>query len=247
MSNLKESILLIEDEESIGEGLNFNFEHEGLHVEWIKDGLEAVEVVRNRYSEFSLIVLDLMLPEVDGFEILKVTREHAKQIPVLVLSAKSLESDKVRALESGADDYVTKPFSLIELMLRVQGLVKRSKWYRQESVSENIQLGEATFNLNSFHVTQKGFSPVRVSPTEVLLAKVFLENPNTILSRALLLNKVWNYDARMETRTVDVFLAKLRKYVEKNPAQPQHLISVRGVGYAYVSDESYREALVGKK
>jgi DNA-binding response OmpR family regulator len=247
MLNSNESILLIEDEESIGDGLKFNFEREGLIVEWVKDGQEAVNVIQKRCSDFSLIVLDLMLPEVDGFEILKVTRECAKQIPILVLSAKSLESDKVRALESGADDYVTKPFSLVELMLRVRGLVKRSKWYRQETPDDKIKLGEAVFDVNSFHVTPKGGTPIRVSPTEILLAKVFVENPNTILSRALLLNKVWNYDAKMETRTVDVFLAKLRKYSERNPSQPQFLISVRGVGYAYVSDESYREALVGKK
>jgi two-component system alkaline phosphatase synthesis response regulator PhoP len=246
MLNSKEICLLIEDEEAIGEGLKFNFEAEGYQVEWFKDGLLAMKFIENSHQAVSIILLDLMLPELDGFEILERTRLIAEQVPILVLSAKGLENDKVRAFELGADDYVTKPFSLLELIHRVKGLVKRKKWYKASELPAEIGFGDAVFDTRNLCLRHGDGLTTRLSPTEGLLIQVFLENENRVISRVELLQKVWNYEARTETRTLDVFVAKLRKYIEENPAKPQYLLNVRAVGYAYVTDFNLRSQLAGK-
>lgn len=243
MSNSKETLLMIEDEESLGEGLCFNFEAEGFEVAWMRDGFTGMEAIKRMHEKLTVVILDLMLPEMDGYEILRRTREIAEQIPIIVLSAKSLESDKIKALELGADDYVTKPFSLVELMLRVKGISKRRKWYKSAASEAKLKMGTASFSAQKLSVEWSEGKSARVSPTEILLVQTFLENENQILSRADLLEKVWHYDSKMETRTVDVFVSKLRKYIEENPAKPKSLISVRGVGYAYVTDDALREQL----
>ena len=242
-SNSKEALLIIEDEEALGEGLRFNFEAEGFDVVWEKDGLAGMAAIANLHESLTVVILDLMLPELDGYEILRRTREIAEQIPIIVLSAKSLETDKIKALELGADDYVTKPFSLVELILRVKGISKRKKWYKNSLNDTKIQLGKANFSSQKLTVETADGAVTRISPTEVLLAQTFLDFENKIVTRAELLEKVWHYDAKMETRTVDVFVSKLRKYIEENPAKPKHLLSVRGVGYAYVTDANLREQL----
>jgi len=247
MSSSQDMLLIVEDEEAIGDGLRFNFEAEGYQVHWARDGKEALSIIESTHTELSVIILDLMLPEVDGFEVLRRTRQLAEQIPILVLSAKSLETDKVRALELGADDYVTKPFSLMELLLRVRGLARKRRWYRETFDGEagiELLVGKGRFNPKTLVVTLPDGSAGRASPTEVMLAQVFLENANKVLTRADLLDRVWNYDAKMETRTVDVFVGKLRRFIEVNPTRPDFLISVRGVGYAYVTDPGLREQLL---
>lgn len=247
MSSSKDTLLIVEDEESIGEGLRFNFEAEGYDVIWIKDGFEAMRYISANAQNLSTIILDLMLPELDGFELLKRTRNIAEQIPIVVLSAKSLDSDKIRALELGADDYVTKPFSLVEFLLRVKGLSKRRKWYRNSATDAKVKLGKAVFNIQKLCVETTSGATARISPTEGLLVQAFLDNENKILTRADLLESVWHYDARTETRTVDVFVSKLRKYAEDNPAKPEFLLSVRGVGYAYVTDPKIRAQFLSAK
>jgi DNA-binding response OmpR family regulator len=244
MSNSQGTLLIVEDEEAIGEGLKFNFEAEGFVVHWARDGAEGIRAITTLYRELDCVLLDLMLPEVDGFEVLRRTREIAEQIPILVLSAKGLETDKVRALELGADDYVTKPFSLLELLLRVRGLTKRRRWYRDEEHGDEIRIGRGRMNPRTLLVSMPDGSTSRASPTELQLAMVFLENPNKVLTRAELLERVWNYDSKMETRTVDVFVGKLRRFMELNPSRPDFLISVRGVGYAYVTDPALKEQLL---
>jgi DNA-binding response OmpR family regulator len=239
--------LIVEDEETIGEGLKFNFEAEGFEVVWARDGAEGIAAIESLHRELVCILLDLMLPEIDGFEVLRRTRSIAEQIPILVLSAKSLETDKVRALELGADDYVTKPFSLLELLLRVRGLAKRRRWYKDQEPGEIIRFGRGRIDARTLAVTLPDGSPVRASPTELHLAQVFLENPNKVLTRAELLERVWNYDSKMETRTVDVFVGKLRRFAEANPSRPDYLISVRGVGYAYVTDPRLKDQLLSPR
>jgi DNA-binding response OmpR family regulator len=244
MSNSQGTLLIVEDEDAIGEGLKFNFEAEGFLVHWARDGASGIEAITTHHRELDCVLLDLMLPEVDGFEVLRRTREMAEQIPILVLSAKSLETDKVRALELGADDYVTKPFSLLELLLRVRGLAKRRRWYRDEEAGDHIRLGRGRIDPRTLLVTLPDGTSVRASPTEVQLAQVFLENPNKVLTRAELLERVWNYDSKMETRTVDVFVGKLRRFMETNPSRPDFLISV---GYAYVTNPSLKEQLLSPR
>lgn len=235
MSNSKEFILIIEDEESIGDGLVFNFEAEGYKSKLIPDGLEALSFLRAQHEDVSMIILDLMLPHVDGYEILAQTRILAEKVPILILSAKSMESEKIKAFELGADDFVTKPFHLMELILRVKRLLKHSNWYHSEEGAPKRFFGGCVFDSSLLTLEDSQGTIVRVSPMEALLIQVFLDCPDRILSRGDLLQKVWQCEATMETRTVDVFVSKLRKYIEKNPSKPEHLISVRGLGYRYIS------------
>ncbi len=237
MSNSKDFLLIVEDEESIGEGLQFNFEAEGFEVNVVANGFEALEFIKTNFEKISTIILDLMLPQLDGYEILKRTRVLAERIPILVLSAKSLENDRIKAFELGADDYVTKPFNLSEIILRVKRLVQRKKWYKAESTQTPKQFGKTIFDMERLTITREDGVIHRISPTEGMLVQVFLENKNKILTRNDLLHKVWQYDAVIETRTVDVFVGKLRKYIEKNPAKPDFIISVRGVGYTYIPEK----------
>ncbi len=235
MSNSKDYLLIIEDEEAIGEGLLFNFEAEGFEVKLISDGLEGLNFIRENHHKISLIILDLMLPKLDGYDILKQTRIVAERIPILILSAKSMQDDKIRAFELGADDFVTKPFSLSEIILRVKRLVKRRKWYKNESDSIKKQFGSSIFDSEKLTIEKSNKEVIRISPTEGLLIQILMDNEDKILTRPDLLQKVWQYEATIETRTVDVFIAKLRKYIEVNPAKPEYIISVRGVGYTYIA------------
>jgi DNA-binding response OmpR family regulator len=247
MSNFQGQLLLVEDDVSIGEGLKFNFEHEGFLVHWHTNGQEALHFVKEHHLDLAVIILDVMLPVVDGIEILRSVRTFAEQIPIIVLSAKSLEKDKVIALELGADDYVTKPFSLVELILRIKGLAKRRQWYRQNVSHQVLKMGDAQVDLVSLMAKDWNGEAVRLSPTEGLLLKVFHENENVILSRQDLLNAVWQYESAVETRTVDVFIGRIRKLLEINPSKPHSILSVRGVGYAYVTDNAFRLQLQSAK
>ena len=242
-----QTLLIIEDEEAMGEGLKFNFDLEGYNVVWCKDGLSGLQFVKENQSEVLLILLDLMLPEMNGEVVLQRVREFADQIPIIVLSAKSGENDKVSAFEFGADDYVTKPFSLNELIARVKGLVKRRIGKASQNSVKELKIGHATIQTATLIVHFADGTTGRVSPTEALLVEAFLENANKILTRHELLEKVWNYDSKMETRTVDVFVSKIRRFSEHNPGKPEFLISVRGAGYAYVTDPVLKQQLLGSK
>lgn len=236
MSASKGKILLVEDEPAIGETLQFNLESEGFEVNWKRDGLSAFDVLCNEASAYDAVILDLMLPHLTGFEILARIRPLAERLPILVLSARSLDSDKVKALELGADDYVTKPFSLNELMLRAHGLVKRGQWAResQRSKSHIFMLGNAEFSPASHTVQTATGEILKITPTEMLLAQTFAKNPERILSRQELLETVWQYSSGTETRTVDVFVAKLRRYTEPTGHSLTSIIeTVRGLGYIY--------------
>ena len=235
MSNSKDYLLIIEDEEAIGEGLLFNFEAEGYEVKLIPDGLEALSFIRENHEKISLIILDLMLPKLDGYGILEQTRILAERIPILILSAKSMQDDKIKAFELGADDFVTKPFGLSEIILRVKRLVQRRKWTKDETISIKKPFGDSIFDSEKLTIEKKDGEIFRISPTEGLLVQILIDNESKILTRPELLQKVWQYEVAIETRTVDVFMGKLRKYIEKNPAKPEYIISVRGVGYTYVT------------
>jgi DNA-binding response OmpR family regulator len=250
MSTSRPKIILVEDEDSLGEGLSFNFDREGYDVVWYTSGSEAQSAILADLGTIDAVVLDLMLPEVDGFEILKSIRQQADCVPILVLSARSLEMDKVRALALGADDYVTKPFSLPELMLRIRGLIKRS---RQGFESKNIfDSKPIPFGLGVFYPDTQSFvtgtgESVKLSPTEVSLLNVLASRENMVLTRSQLLQDVWQYHAGTETRTVDVFIGKLRRLAERNESAPDYIISIRGIGYAYVTSPEMRATLRNKK
>lgn len=251
MSFLRETLLLVEDEEALAEGLKFNFEREGYRVLCAANGRKALELMAAEEDSIHIALLDIMLPEVDGFEVLAQMRAQACRLPVLVLSAKSQESDKVKALELGADDYVTKPFSLQELILRVRGIIKRTSWLRAQKASnenqESIAFGNGRFLRDSLTFEGQTGHLSKLSPTEAALLIALYATPNTIHTRQSLLKQVWQYEPGTETRTVDVFMSKLRRIVESNEKKPEFLLSIRGAGYAYVTDPRMRESLSPRK
>jgi DNA-binding response OmpR family regulator len=224
-------ILLVEDEETMAVGLEFNLSDEGYHVTWVQDGRAALE--KYEQEQFDLIILDIMLPYYDGFEIAEKIREDSPQMPILMLTARTSAIDRVKGLKIGADDYLTKPFHLEELLLRIKGMLKRKQWYT-DSVSESPVITFGSNEINFENLTCK--TPERtfsLTPLEAAFMKYLVDNKNKIVTREELLQNVWHTNPNVETRTVDNFIARLRKYFEDDPSNPKYIVSVRGKGYKF--------------
>jgi len=224
-------ILLVEDEETLAVGLEYNLTEEGYKVTWAKDGKKALDFFKT--TEFDLIILDIMLPYFDGFEVAKQIREESPEIPILMLTARAHVNDKVHGLAIGADDYMTKPFHLQELLLRVKGMLKRKKWYKEVSISQPIyRFGDNEINFENLQATAKD-QVFLLTAHEAMVLKYLIQNKGKIVSRKELLEKVWNITSDVETRTVDNFIARLRKYFEPDPAKPVFIKSIRSAGYLF--------------
>lgn len=229
-----EKILLVEDEETLAAGLEFNLTEEGYSVVWARDGKEALEYFNNR--EFDLIILDIMLPYVSGFEVAEKIREKSPQMPVLILSARSGVEDKIKGLEIGADDYISKPFHLQELLLRIKGMLKRKLWYKKSATDNPLfQFGSNQINFESLECKSKSAS-FRLTQQEAMVLKYLIDNKGKIVSRKELIENVWHMNPDVETRTVDNFIVRLRKYFEPDPSNPVYFKSVRGAGYIFNAD-----------
>jgi two-component system alkaline phosphatase synthesis response regulator PhoP len=225
-------ILLAEDEESIREAVKLNLELDGYEVVAVANGRLALQ--RFREERFDLLVLDVMLPEVDGFQICEQVRLANADVPVIFLTAKDSPHDRITGLKRGADDYLTKPFSLEELMLRVQNLVKRSRKQQGDAMDETFGFGNG-FLLNFTTYEAVGLhGPFALTKKEAMLLKLLIERRGEIVSRQQILASVWGYDVYPSTRTIDNFLLSFRKYFEKDPKNPRYFLSVRGVGYKFV-------------
>jgi two-component system, OmpR family, alkaline phosphatase synthesis response regulator PhoP len=230
MSN-KENILLVEDEETLAVGLEYNLTEEGYNVVWAKDGKEAVECFNSQ--KFDLIILDIMLPYLNGFEIAEKVRMKDPQMPILMLTARTGVADKVKGLELGADDYMTKPFHLKELLIRVKGMLKRKLWYKSILSNQTVyKFGNNEINFENLDCSN-GKMKIRLTQHEAMVLKYLIENKEKIVSRKELLEKVWHMNPEIETRTVDNFIVRLRKYFEPDPANPVHILSVRSAGYMF--------------
>ncbi|CAG9356761.1 response regulator transcription factor [Clostridium perfringens] len=231
MTNKK--VLIVDDEEHIRELIKFNLKKEGYDIEVAVNGTEALNIIRE--IKFDLILLDLMLPEIDGLEVCKEIRrnEETSDIPVMMITAKGEEFDKVLGLELGADDYITKPFSIRELMARVKALLRRSNVKKEENI---IKFGDVVVNFKTREVT-KGTQNVELTLKEFELLKLLIKNKDNILTRELLLDKIWGYEYIGETRTVDVHIRHLRKKIESDDKNPQYIQTIRGVGYKFTSNE----------
>ena len=230
MTEEKPHILLIEDEIHLARGIFFNLEQEGYQVSHFANGEEALE--RMAYDRFALIILDIMLPGIDGFEVCEKVRAIDSRVPVLILTARTQEGDRITGLEKGADDYLTKPFSLSEFLLRVRGMLRRSAWYRPEPVEESYRFGENEVYLLSYRArTAQG--EIDLTDLEVRMLSLFFQNEGVAVSRKELLERVWGYSSNAETRTLDNFIVRLRKYFEPDPAAPVYFQTVRGVGYRF--------------
>ena len=224
-------ILLVEDEDSLALGLEFNLSQEGYSVERVADGRKALEKVEEQ--PFELIVLDIMLPYIDGFTVAREIRTKWPQMPILMLTAKTAAKDRITGLEIGADDYLTKPFHLQELLLRVKGMLTRRLWYQdRESRDAVVHFGENTVDFKTLQATTPD-KEFQLTPREARLLKCLVEQQGTIVSRKYLLENVWDIRVPVETRTVDTFIARLRKYFEPDPKHPVFIKSIRGAGYQF--------------
>ncbi|MGB0839391.1 MAG: response regulator transcription factor [Chitinophagales bacterium] len=226
-------ILLVEDEESLKEGIKMNLELEGYEVIAVDNGLDALKAFKQQ--RFNLIVLDIMLPEVDGYQVCEQIRLENGDIPVLFLTAKDSTQDKIHGLKKGADDYLTKPFILEEFLLRVKVLVKHSmKGTKAESNLNTYTFGSNEVNFVTYKANcEKG--EINLTKKEAKLLKLLIERNNEVVSREQILQFVWGYDVFPSTRTIDNFILAFRKYFEKEPRKPEFFHSVRGVGYKFTN------------
>ena len=227
-------ILLVEDEENLALGLEYNLTEEGYIVSVAKDGREAIKLFDG--SEFDLIILDIMLPYYDGFEIAKHIREKNPQMPILMLTARIKIEDRVKGLEIGADDYLTKPFHLQELLLRIKGMLRRKSWY-QSVLSENpvYKFGNNEINFENL-ICKNDKGSFQLTSYEAMIMKYLILNKNKVVTRKELLENVWNTTPDVETRTVDNFIVRLRKYFEDDSSNPKYIVSVRSAGYMFNDD-----------
>jgi DNA-binding response OmpR family regulator len=221
-------VLVVEDEQHLARGLAFNLQREGIEVTCVGSGREALAC----YDQHDLAILDLGLPDMDGLEVLRRVRGEDPRFPVIVLTARGNEEERVAGLSLGADDYVTKPFSLRELMLRVKNKLRQVQWYDRATSGGSFTLGEAVFDLQR-QVVVRGGEELRLTLREAALARYFADNPERAISREELLKEVWGYVEGTASRTVDTFVARLRKVIEPDAANPVHIRSVRGRGYLF--------------
>lgn len=234
MQSKKLSILLVEDEENLQDTLKLNFEMEGYNVTSAYNGEEALRTLHNEY--FDLIILDVMLPEIDGITVCENIRLSNTELPILMLSAKNQSTDRILGLKKGADDYLTKPFSLEELLIRVKLLINKSqKISSKEPVAEEYNFGKNIINFKSLECTTKGGEAVALTKKEAMLLKLLIENKNEVVTREKILQSVWGYNVYPTTRTVDNFILNFRKYFEDDSRNPKYFHSVRGIGYKFTN------------
>jgi two-component system alkaline phosphatase synthesis response regulator PhoP len=227
----KPSILLVEDEENLHEALKLNLELDGYEVTSAFDGTSALNAVQAEY--FDLIIMDVMLPEMDGINVTETIRISNNEVPILILSAKNSSADRVLGLKKGADDYLTKPFNLEELLLRVHKLIdKNKKLQDKSSIGDTYSFGGNSIDFKAQEATGKQ-GKISLSKKETMLLKLLIENKNEVVPREKILQAVWGYNVYPTTRTIDNFILSFRKYFEEDSRNPKYFHSVRGVGYKY--------------
>ena len=220
-------ILVVDDERLLVKGIKFNLENEGYQVECAYDGAAAVELART--GNFDLIILDLMMPEIDGLEACMRIREFSN-VPIIMLTARGEDADKIMGFECGADDYVTKPFNILELKARIRAMLRRAD--RSGPDKSRITVGELTLDTQQRVVIRDG-ETVELTAKEYDLIELLMKNPRRVYSRENLMNVVWGYSYTGDYRTVDVHIRRLREKLERQPAQPDHIMTKCGVGYYF--------------
>ena len=222
-------VLIIEDEPDMRKGLEDNLKFEGYETTSTGNGDEGLRIAER--AQHDLIVLDLMLPGMDGMEICRRLKSQSIDTPIIMLTARGAESDRVLGLESGADDYITKPFSLRELLARVKAILRRSG--EATRVPEVYNFGDIEINFERYEAKKKG-QLVDMSPREFEILKLFAMHEGEIVTREMFLREVWGYDTAPTTRTVDNFVAKLRQRIEDDPEHPRHIVTVHRMGYKFI-------------
>lgn len=225
------NILIVEDEPQMRMGLRDNLEFEGYEVDFAEDGNIGLHKILEK--QYDLIVLDIMLPKMSGFDVCKKAREKGIKTPIIMLTAKGEEIDKVLGLELGADDYITKPFSLRELLARIKAVLRRTEEQGTKGENQRLKFGGLEVDFSTYDAYLDG-KPEPMSHKEFEILKYLWQHQGETVSRDQLLNEVWGYEEFPTTRTVDNFILKLRKRIEKDPAHPRHILTVHGIGYKFV-------------
>ena len=225
-------ILVVDDEAHLAEGIRENLEAEGYAAEVAHDGMEGLDKIRSRH--YDLIVLDVMMPKLNGLEVCEEIRREGLKTPVLFLTVKGDPEDRVRGLEAGGDDYLPKPFHLKELLLRVAAILKRSRWYAETAASR--EFGGNRIDFETYHARAWDGTEHALTHKEAMILKVLSEQDGAIVTREEILDRVWGYEVFPSTRTIDNFIARLRKRFERNPEAPAHIHTVRGVGYRFTAE-----------
>ena len=222
-------ILVVDDEALLVKGIRFNLQNEGYDVITGSDGLEAVQAVQEQQPD--LVVLDVMMPNMDGLTACAKIREFS-DIPIIMLTAKTDDMDKLMGFDHGADDYLTKPFNILELKARVRALLRRSGGSRREERASVLTCGHITLDVDARNAYNDGVL-MDLTAKEFDLAELLMRNPNRVYSREALLDSIWGYEYRSDIRTVDVHIRRLREKLERNPAEPEHILTKWGVGYYF--------------
>lgn len=233
---MSERILIVEDEAHIAAGIRLNLEAEGFEVEHVADGLKAITEIRR--AAHDLVILDVMLPGASGFEVCERVRAEDNHIPILFLTARDSEDARIQGLELGGDDYMTKPFSVRELIQRVRAIFRRGIWYRQEPASGRV----VSFGRNQVDFTaysaQTASGAVELTQKECMVLKLLVEHEGKVVSRDTILETVWGYDRYPSTRTIDNLILRLRKYFEHDPKSPRHIHTIYAAGYKFTAQPS---------
>ena len=239
MNRQQPRILLVEDEDHLLEAIKLNLELEGYHVITASNGKKGLKIFHE--GRYNLVILDVMLPEIDGFQVCEMIRLENNDIPILFLSAKNTGEDRINGLKRGADDYLVKPFNLEELLLRVGILLRRTQ--RVNSVTNDFntfQVGNKQIDFDRYEYSGPANEIHKLTRKETLLLKLLIERKGEVVSREMILDRVWNYDVYPSTRTIDNFILSFRKYFEEDPKNPKFFHSIRGIGYKFI-DKSFSD------
>ena len=235
-------ILVVEDEQHLAEGLRFNLEAEQYDVELVDNGEDALERLAAEPSRYDLVILDVMLPGIDGFTVAARLRESRHFVPVLMLTARARSEDVLRGFGAGADDYLPKPFELAILLSRVRGLLRRHEWFREAAAAKPSPAVPAAFSFGDICIdfeqleVRVGDRRMPLTLMEASLLRYFVQHEGTPVPRKEILEKVWGVHEDTDTRAIDNFIVRLRRYIEEEPSNPRHLQTVRGVGYRFVAN-----------
>jgi len=236
------AVLVVEDEQHLADGLRFNLEAEGYTVDAVSDGESALSLLLEKQRNYDALVLDVMLPGKDGFTVAAELREAGYFVPVLMLTARGRPEDVLRGFESGADDYLPKPFELSVLLARLNALLRRRQWFHQDQTQDQSgKAGPEQFNFGNLVIDFANLElrtpelTIRLTLMEAQLLRYLVKHEGNVVSRKAILEKVWGLNEDTDTRAIDNFVVRLRKYIEDDPTKPKHLLTVRGVGYRFVA------------
>ena len=239
-------ILIVEDEKHLADGLRYNLEAEGYNVDAVSDAESAYELLKQRRRGYDIMVLDVMLPGMDGFTLAKKLRAEGQFVPILMLTARGQAEDVLQGFEAGADDYLPKPFELAVLIARIHALLRRREWFHRDHGAASLELDEDERSSQVFEFAGRkidfaalelysGSQTVQLTLMEAELLRYLIDHDGKIVSRNAILEEVWGLREDTDTRAIDNFIVRLRKYIEDEPSRPKHLLTVRGVGYKFVS------------